>query len=58
MKKNNESQYKIKFLLEERKKDFKKINQNYSNKIPVIIEKSFNSKLNQIIKTKYLLPNV
>ena len=44
MKKNNESQYKTKFLLEERKKDFKKINQNYSNKIPVIIEKSFNSK--------------
>ena len=58
MKKNNESQYKTKFLLEERKKDFKKINQNYSNKIPVIIEKSFNSKLNQMIKTKYLLPNV
>ena len=40
MKKNEESQYKKEHSLEERKKDFEKINKNYSNKIPVIIEKS------------------
>ena len=57
MKKNKESQYKNKYSLEERKKDFEKIIQNYSNKIPVIIEKSSNSKISKTIKTKYIFPN-
>lgn len=57
MKMIGQFNYKIQFNLEERKKDFEKAMKNCTNKIPVIIERGYNSTLKQIKKTKYLLPS-
>ena len=43
--------------LEKRKAEADKIRERYSDRIPVICEKSENSKLPDIDKTKYLVPN-
>jgi GABA(A) receptor-associated protein len=43
--------------IEKRKAEADKIRERYSDRIPVICEKSENSKLPDIDKTKYLVPN-
>ena len=44
-------------LIEKRKAEADKIRERYSDRIPVICEKSETSKLPDIDKTKYLVPN-
>ena len=44
-------------LTEKRKAEADKIRERYSDRIPVICEKSETSKLPDIDKTKYLVPN-
>ena len=52
-----EPQYKNIFSLKERKNTYKKINEKYPNKIPIICEKHPKSKLNKIEKTRFLINN-
>ena len=56
MKSIKDFKFKMQFNLEERKMDFANIMKNCSNKIPVIIEKEPTSKIKEIVKTKFLLP--
>jgi hypothetical protein len=47
--------YKNENSLEKRKENFRNIKENHPNEIPIICEKSKDSKINKIIKTRYLL---
>ena len=42
---------------EDRKNESEKIREKYPDRIPVIVEKSINSNVNNIDKHKYLVPN-
>jgi GABA(A) receptor-associated protein len=48
--------FKKKFTLEKRKEESAKIREKYSDKIPIIVEKSKKTKLPSINKCKFLVP--
>lgn len=50
------SKFKIMYNFEERVKEFHKIQKSHPNHVPIIIEKNPNSKINEIEKFKYLVP--
>ena len=51
------SEFKKDFKFEERKKEAERIKEKYSDKIPIIVEKSIKSDIANIDKKKYLVPN-
>ena len=51
------SEFKKDFKFEERKKEAGRIKEKYSDKIPIIVEKSIKSDIANIDKKKYLVPN-
>ena len=52
-----EFEFKKNNNLEKRIKQYEKINKEYPTKIPIIIEKLYNSSLNTITNSKYILSN-
>ena len=54
---SNSLTFKTKNSFEQRKKDFERVHDKYPTRIPVIIEKNPNSKINEIDKVKFLVPD-
>ena len=54
---NNNLSFKTKNSFEQRKLDFQRVHEKYPTRIPVIIEKNPNSKITEIDKIKFLVPN-
>ena len=52
-----EFDFKTNNSLEKRIKQYEKLKQEHPTKVPIILEKSLNCNLNQIIKSKYILSN-
>jgi GABA(A) receptor-associated protein len=52
----NKSYFKKNHSFEDRCSESKKIRDKYSNRVPVIVEPSDQSRLNKIDKTKFLVP--
>ena len=52
----NMSEFKLRFSLEKRKEETLKIMAKYPDKIPVVVEKNPNCKIQQIDKSKFLVP--
>ena len=51
------SEFKKDFTFEERKAEAERIKKKYSDKIPIIVEKSIKSDIADLDKKKYLVPN-
>ena len=51
------SEFKKNYSFEERKAEAERIKDKYSDKIPIIVEKSIKSDISEIDKKKYLVPN-
>lgn len=49
--------YKKDYTLEQRKEECEKIKNKYANRLPIICEKSPNSRLKEVKKTKFLVPD-
>lgn len=54
---NNSLSFKNKHTFEQRQKDFQRVHEKYPTRIPVIIEKSVDSKITDIDKIKFLVPD-
>ena len=54
---NNSLSFKNKHTFEQRQKDFQRVHEKYPTRIPVIIEKSVDSKIADIDKIKFLVPD-
>ena len=52
-----EFEFKKQTPLEKRIEQFKKIQKDFPNKVPIILERSQKCTINKIIKTKYILSN-
>lgn len=53
----NTLSFKKKHTFEQRRLDFQRVHEKYPTRIPVIIEKSVNSKISDIDKIKFLVPD-
>lgn len=54
---NSNQSFKEKHTFEQRQKNFERVYEKYPTRIPVIIEKNVGSKINDIDKIKFLVPN-
>lgn len=54
---NKNSSFKNKHTFEQRQKDFLRVNEKYPTRVPVIVEKSLNSKITETDKIKFLVPD-